>query len=295
MKKYLGLISIICLLIVLTGCTICRETVSYIAPPSTPGVVTLNQTILLTSTAKDPNAIICRQYSTSPFYSIVSNGNIILKINTNQKYPCVYVTGQQTAVVNTSVTIMNGVLTLSQNTRRNGFGRKVPQKPVVIEVDTRYLTGLTLLGSTYFASNNNLGANGINMTVGGNSTLNIATKKVVIGQLNASGNAKVSIYWIDSNFVSTNLSGNASVALAGLATNLNANLSGSSNLNAKYLRTKQAYIKTSGHSNATVFVLKSLSALAVDYSTIYYYPDPEVVGRYVACSGAVLRMAGLPY
>ena len=122
------------------------------------------------------------------------------------------------------------------------------------------------------------------------------TGNVVLYQLDVGTNSNVGIYWVNTNNLIIHAGGNSKVSLAGVATNLEATLTGNAVVDAKYLRSQVAYVKTKDYSCAWVYVSQSLSAYANNYSDIYYYPDPIINGPfYVHDHGSIMRMAGLPY
>lgn len=254
--------------------------VVFVPPPAVPAPVVLN-----------PNEYITTEYAPAPFSGIILKGNLNVEIDGNHWQPSVTISGPRYVFSYLNVTEKNGVLCINEDARHR-WG-VIPAAPLNVLICTNEVTNLSYTGIGQVTSNN-IGKYGINLNVSGNSNLNLSGQ-IMLGQLTAANNSHVSLYWIDSNFVKVYAGDNAQVSLAGSATNLNADVSGYASINAKYLRSKQAYVETSDGSNAVVYVTKSLSALANDQSTIYYYPDPEIIGPYDSGSGSVLRMAGLPY
>ncbi len=242
-------------------------------------------------TKLDPYQVITTTFTPTPFNSIFVQGTMHVVIKGNQPYPWVKVTGPRYALQYITITNVNGQLTILGVHNTFGTPRNLP---VDIEIDTSDIQNLTLQGNgTYIISN--IGEQGLNLNLKGNGSYNL-TGNIVLYQLNVAGNSHLNLYWINTNNLVVHAGGGAKINLAGVATNLEATLSGDAVLDAKYLRSQEAYVKTRDYSCAWVYVSQSLSAFAKDYSDIYYYPDPQINGPfYVRDHGSIMRMAGLPY
>jgi hypothetical protein len=239
----------------------------------------------------NPNEVVSQYFNTSYYNSIKIDGTFHTVIKGNQSVPCVKITGPRYALRYVNISIMNNELII--RTTRNTFG--LPQRlPVSVEIVTSDIQNLTINGNgTTVASN--IGAQGLNVNVNGNGSLRM-TGNVTLYQLNVGSNSNVNIYWVNSSNLLIRANDSAKITLAGVATNLEANLFGNAVVDAKYLRSQVAYLRTLNYSCAWVYVSQSLSAYARDYSDIYYYPDPLINGPfYVRDHGAIMRMAGLPY
>lgn len=242
-------------------------------------------------TKLDPYQVITTTFTPTPFNSIFIQGTMHVVIKGNQPYPCVKVTGPRYALQYINISNTNGQLTIVGV--RNTFG--TPHNlPVAIEIDTSDIQNLTLQGNgTYMVSN--IGQQGLNLNVSGNGSFNL-TGNIVLYQLDVGGNTHFNLYWINTNNLIVHAGGGAKINLAGVATNLEVTLSGDAVLDAKYLRSQMAYVKTRDYACAWVYVSQALNAYAKDYSDIYYYPDPQINGPfYVRDHGSIMRMAGLPY
>lgn len=88
---------------------------------------------------------------------------------------------------------------------------------------------------------------------------------------------------------------NGLVRINGHGKELHATVTGHARLNARCFYADTVYVNTTGFGQAEVRNHNGLSALAADYSDIYYYQDPHGQFPYVRGSGAVLRMVGLEH
>lgn len=240
----------------------------------------------------DPYEVITNAYVPGPYNSIYVQGTMHMVIKGNQSYPCVKITGPRYALKYVTLSNINGQLSIV--TVHNTFG--APHVlPISVEIYTSNVQNLTLQGNgTYIISG--IGSQGLNLNVSGNGTFNMTGGNVVLYQLDVGGNTQLNLYWVNTNNLIVHAGGGSKINLAGVATNLEVTLSGDAVLNAKYLRSQMAYVKTRDYSCAWVYVSQALNAYAKDYSDIYYYPDPLINGPfYVRDHGSIMRMAGLPY
>lgn len=268
-------------------------------PPQTPYTYTYHVSPFprtgtpYTQPAKlNPYEVITNNYNPAPYDSLAINGTFHVEIKGNQSYPCVRITGPRYALKYINVFLQNGQLNIIAS---HSFG--VPNRlPVAIEIDTGELQNISLTGNgTTIISG--IGTQGLNLNVAGNGQVNLnGASAIVLYQLDITGNATVGMYWVNTNNLLISAGGGSHITLAGVATNLDVKLSGGAVLDAKYLRSQEAYVKTRDYACAWIFAQKSLSAYANNYSDIYYYPDPIITGPYyVHDHGSVMRMAGLPY
>lgn len=139
----------------------------------------------------------------------------------------------------------------------------------------------------------NIGYSGLGITLGGDVDMSlhgdIRLKSASVG-----GNSSLHTYWINNTELKINTFGDAKVFLAGVAKDLDAVAAGDSVIDAKYLRTYNAHVKTEGTSTAAITVWHAMNVYAMNSSTIYYYRDPEFQAVYLDNAGSVLRMQGLP-
>lgn len=98
----------------------------------------------------------------------------------------------------------------------------------------------------------------------------------------------VSIVWVNSQQVKVELDDKSRAFLAGSAELLIGNVHDQARLNAQYVRSQKAFIHTYKQAVAQVTVLDSLNAYAEGTSSIYYYQQPKLVGRYYHDQGSIL-------
>lgn len=109
------------------------------------------------------------------------------------------------------------------------------------------------------------------------------------------GKGEVRIPNIHTANLRVQIAGESLVNLTGKVKRLHATVIEKARLNAQCLYADTVYINTTGFGQAGVRNKKGLSALATDYSDIYYYQDPAGTYPYFRSSGSVLRMQGLPH
>ncbi len=118
---------------------------------------------------------------------------------------------------------------------------------------------------------------------------------VALHNLRSSGLGRISVYWINSKRVIVRGDNAGHIFLAGTANLLDAEMSDTAVLDAKYLRVKnKTFVNTIGSSRAEVTTYDSLNAFASGSSNIYFYQHPLVLGKYMRDSGSVLFMGEAP-
>ena len=124
------------------------------------------------------------------------------------------------------------------------------------------------------------------------------TKVLLTGMINLprvvlEDGATLNMYWVKSNLLSICLRGNSSVHLAGIVNKLDMELWGTSHFNGRYLRVKNAFVKTHDRAVADLVAIKHQHTLATDASDIYYYKVPDTEADFMAYAGSVLDMRDL--
>ena len=112
-----------------------------------------------------------------------------------------------------------------------------------------------------------------------------------LNQINQQSDGALRFEWVKANRLNVHADGRGEIYLAGAAHRLEGRLNHFASLNAKYLRTQEAYVQTLGHAVARVQPVKSLRAFAYDHGNIYYYKQPEFFTRYSQGSGNILKLA----
>lgn len=108
-----------------------------------------------------------------------------------------------------------------------------------------------------------------------------------ITELRASGASSVSILDIKNSSINVDLSGVSELTAAGETEQLHAELSGSSVLKARSLRSETADVDTSGASRAYVSVSQSLTAEASGASSVVYEGNPANVEKDVSRAASI--------
>lgn len=162
------------------------------------------------------------------------------------------------------------------------------------EGGTIYLNGKVGLKHLNIHGNAHVNIRGVSSN---NLTINMEEKPHVsltgianLRHLDFSGDGFLNAYWLDSTELDIKGSGKAQVKLAGIARILNIELHDAAQIDARYLRARNAYVKTFDESIARVAVTRSQNTLASDHSTIYYYNEPSFQATHMAENGAVLDM-----
>lgn len=100
----------------------------------------------------------------------------------------------------------------------------------------------------------------------------------------------LTLYWIKTDHLSLVLYRRARVQIAGTSRLLEATLYGNAQLNARYMRVKEAFVKTHGESVADIAVTRSQHTLATGDSHIYYHEKPKYQTDFMGDNGSVLNL-----
>lgn len=114
-----------------------------------------------------------------------------------------------------------------------------------------------------------------------------------LDKLTYSGVGNVHIHKLHAHNLRIRVLDQGLVTVSGEAKQLYATVTGHGRLNARCLYAHTVYVNTTGFGQAEVRNINGISALAADYSDIYYYQDPHGRFPYLRGSGSVLRMVGL--
>jgi hypothetical protein len=113
---------------------------------------------------------------------------------------------------------------------------------------------------------------------------------VHLKRLVQTGQSYVNIRWVDSCDLGIALADRSCAKIAGKVQELHARLFGAAVLDAKYVRTKYAFIQALQESTGTVTVIQSLNAFARENANIYYYKTSHMVDADSRQSGNVLQL-----
>lgn len=114
-------------------------------------------------------------------------------------------------------------------------------------------------------------------------------------RLIAGGHSHVFVYWIDICEPCIKAMGNAEICIGGIADTLSIDAYQSARVDARYVRTRRAFVKTYGCSRADICVMKSMNIFAADSSNVYYYQDPKFQAPFLQCAGSVIKMTEICY
>ena len=137
-------------------------------------------------------------------------------------------------------------------------------------------------------STKNFRANHLNITTINNGSIQL-DGLFNIDKISQHGSGRIDIKWISSNNLTIISNANGPIYLAGIANNVTAKLTKQAQLEARYLRAKNASIFTTDHAKANVLSLSSLKAFAVDNSQINYYKRPVKLTTVTKNSGNILH------
>lgn len=221
--------------------------------------------------------------SLPPFYSIETDGNFDVVLVPGQ--PRVEIKNSQANSVH--IYVSNGVLHL--NTLENNE-KNAPQNtvPINVRVATQNLNDLVLSDGTAITAQNVYGRDMV-INVGDQSHV-VLNGYINISKIIAGSDSYVNIHWVNSTNLAIVAHDHSEIYLAGVANRMVARLRDNAHLDAKYLRAKEAWVKTKDSAIADVLATNSLSAFASDNSNIYYYKNPTNLVEYSQLSGNVLQM-----
>jgi len=102
--------------------------------------------------------------------------------------------------------------------------------------------------------------------------------------------SRVYLYWVNANIVDLTATEGARIGLAGITNCLNANLSGSSRFEGRYLHADNVFVHTFNTSHANVAPDTKIFAASSQSSTIYFLGSPKMVSKYTQQPGLVLGL-----
>ncbi len=111
-----------------------------------------------------------------------------------------------------------------------------------------------------------------------------------LNRVQVGGHSWLTVYWVSSSQLHVTLKGSARVQIAGTTNQLDAALYGSSRFNGRYLRAKEAFVKTHDDAVADISVTRIQHTLAVDNSNIYYHEFPLLRTDFMGSNGSVIDL-----
>ncbi len=114
-----------------------------------------------------------------------------------------------------------------------------------------------------------------------------------VNKLKLKGDGWLTMYWVKSPMLTICAKGVSTIQLAGVVNKLELELRGSARFKGRYLRVKNAFVKTHDKAIAEISALKHQHALATDASDIYFYTIPQTKTDFMAYQGSILDMRDL--
>ena len=109
-------------------------------------------------------------------------------------------------------------------------------------------------------------------------------------RIDMEGAGTLKFNWVKSTDLIVRLSGTSCLTLAGTVNRLDSVASDKAHFDGRYLRVKEAFIKTNDEAISDIAVVEKQHALARDKSDIYYYNLPSYRMDFMARNGSVLDM-----
>lgn len=112
-----------------------------------------------------------------------------------------------------------------------------------------------------------------------------------VNSISAGDNSRVYLYWARSVGLHVYESQHAHVGLAGTASSLHLNLTGTSRFDGSYLEGENVYAKTLEFAHANVTVRNKLFASATGNSSIYFYGSQQRISKEIEQYGMIAHVA----
>lgn len=230
----------------------------------------------------DPARVLAVTYSeknhilylgTKPIYHPVTGERLTILINT---YPAQIKQIQ----FNSNATLFGRGLMGSLSLRAQGSGQ--------INLCTNKLN----LKSLYSNGNKSIIFHNIlssNLKIETHNSHNVIIQGIVsLSKINSTGNGNLSVYWINTPYLTINASGDEKIKLTGIAKTLDAKLSKNVRLLTSQLIAQRGFIKTENQAQATVNIKNTLHAIAKDKSVIYYSTPVNFINSHSENGGLIL-------
>jgi hypothetical protein len=255
------------------------------------------------------------------FHQINIVGIMNVLLHTHSATPGVKITGDSEDVARVSWTIRNNVLYVELC---KGY---IPKNPILVEINTTYLTALNYKGKGSITGNNintnaldlvlnNVGDTNLNGNIGLRSLAATGAGKITIrgiktyflnvklagkvhldikgvvniGSCEMQDSSWFSLYWVKSRYLKVRNRGASFLQLAGIAHTVDIELWDNAQFKGKYLRGYRSFVKTHNNSKADIAVVHSQHTLAKDASNIYFYNLATMKANFMADDGSVLDM-----
>ena len=114
--------------------------------------------------------------------------------------------------------------------------------------------------------------------------------KANLRRLDMAGSGSFEFHWVNSTDLIVRLSGTSHLTLAGKVNRLDGVFTDQSHFSGRYLRVKEAFVKTEGKAVSDIAVVETQHTLARGQSDIYYYNLPLLRTGFMAQNGSILDM-----
>lgn len=255
------------------------------------------------------------------FTAIKIRGNINVNLHTGYQKPALTLMGNPEDLSNIKIEVVDGVLYVSLKTQA------VPYVPVSADIRTRYLNGIEYYGTgtitgdqlrahlsrliidnrgpttlkgqialSYveirgdgFTEISQISSRHLHVKLAEHAKLKL-NGFAALKHLEMQGSSWFSLAWVKTPTLLLCASDKAYIELAGIVNKLDAQLSNSAKLNARYLRIRRAFVKTRDNSVAEISAVDHQHTLATDASDIRFYNLPKMKTDFMNHDGAVLDM-----
>lgn len=262
-----------------------------------------------------------RPQTVAPFSQIYIQGSIDVVLHTGALHPQIILRGDARDLSDVIWSVNNGILRVHLGKGFPKYGR------IQVELCTTTLSSFVYQGAGTITGKN-INSNGLDVKIDnkGKAFLDghivlrtLAIKGTGFTQINGivsrqipikiAGSQRVqlsgvanmttvelkdtawfSLYWVKSDVLVVRAKESAFIQLAGIAKMLDVELWGRARFNGRYLRATRSFVKTHGHAEADIAIVKRQHTLATDASNIYFYNLPEMKADFMAINGAVLDM-----
>ena len=254
------------------------------------------------------------------FDSVSVEGQLDVTLHTGYRIPRVILSGTADELAHVKVYVINGQLFISNRNKQQEF-------PIHADIQTSTLTGflyygqgtinapqlqadLSLLriknpGSTHLSGNimlhrielqsagqvkiDGVKAYSLDVSLEDNAVLELHGM-TRLSNLSLKGKGTLGLYWVNSKRLKIRATDYIHLRLAGKVDLLDLEIRDYVNVNARYLRAQSAFVKTFGHSVASITTLDKQHALATEGSDIYFYEIPRIKSHFMAYDGSILDM-----
>jgi|GEM_PF-2090180 len=221
------------------------------------------------------------------FNSLKLNGELQVEVKAGQTVPKLQIEATSGQLSTVFFTVKQQELTINQRGSccKDGFKPKliiqVPTLNSLIVKGKNKVTITNLHSREFYLFSENQGDIDIQGVVG-------------LKELSAQGKGFINIYWVNTPKLNVWASAETKILLGGKVENLHANMAKQSSLNARYLATTNAYVRTADCARVDIAAKQILNAEAIDTSNIYYYQQPAFLGQHMFGGGSVLNVVGQP-